>query len=66
MRENTERPITVEQGTNRLVGNDSDRAREAFHEGIDGEWGRSAGIPPWAGKAIERIAGELSSRVTRS
>ena len=65
MRENTERPITVEQGTSRLVGNDSERVRAAFHEVLAGKWKRSTGIPLWDGKAAERVAQELSSWLIR-
>jgi len=65
MRDNTERPITVELGTSRLVGNDSEKVRAAFHEALAGKWGRGAGISLWDGKAAERIARELSSWLTR-
>lgn len=65
MRENTERPITVELGTSRLVGNDSDKVRAAFHEALTGKWNLGAGIPLWDGKAAERIAREISSWLTR-
>ncbi len=60
MRENTERPITVEQGTSRLVGNDPTRIRMAFHEALHGTWKRGAGIPLWDGQAAVRVAKELS------
>lgn len=59
MRENTERPITVEQGTSRLVGNDTAKIAAAFHEAVSGAWKRGAGIPLWDGKAAVRIAREL-------
>lgn len=65
MRDNTERPITVEQGTSRLVGNDGDKVRAAFREALAGQWGRGAGIPLWDGKAAERIAQELSTWLRR-
>ena len=56
LRENTERPITCEQGTNQLVGSDPDRFRAAFHNIISGEL-RPATIPAlWDGKSAERIA----------
>jgi UDP-N-acetylglucosamine 2-epimerase (non-hydrolysing) len=56
LRENTERPITVEQGTNRLVGQDPEvLLAEAFRI-LDG--GAVAGRVPdlWDGRAAERIA----------
>ncbi len=56
IRENTERPVTVTEGTNRLVGTDPARiaaeARDALHHGV-----AKARIPElWDGKAAERIA----------
>lgn len=59
VRENTERPITVEFGTNRLVGRNLDRLRTSVEEVIS-HTGRSAKpIPLWDGQAAERIADVL-------
>jgi len=59
MRENTERPITVELGTNTLVGRDVDRLKREAAAMLDG--GRKHGsLPPlWDGQAGERIADAL-------
>jgi UDP-N-acetylglucosamine 2-epimerase (non-hydrolysing) len=60
LRDNTERPITITQGTNRLVGN----RKEALLSGV--EWalrqtGTRAPKPEkWDGKAAERIVGVLA------
>ncbi|MFF7297549.1 non-hydrolyzing UDP-N-acetylglucosamine 2-epimerase [Streptomyces sp. NPDC008265] len=58
LRENTERPITVEEGTNVLAGTDPDRIVDTVHRVLD--------HPPaprrpalWDGRAGERIAGVL-------
>jgi UDP-N-acetylglucosamine 2-epimerase (non-hydrolysing) len=55
LRENTERPITVEMGTNRIVGQDPERIVTTYREVME----RGAGdgrIPPlWDGRAAERI-----------
>jgi UDP-N-acetylglucosamine 2-epimerase (non-hydrolysing) len=55
LRDNTERPITVEVGTNRIVGQDPERIVAAYREVME----RGAGdgrIPPlWDGRAAERI-----------
>ena len=61
LRENTERPVTVELGTSRLVGNDPARIRAAFGEVLDGRWRKGQAIPLWDGKAGARIARELSA-----
>jgi len=55
MRENTERPITVEVGTNILVGNDTALIKQEAKKILDGK-GKKGDIPPlWDGKAAERI-----------
>jgi UDP-N-acetylglucosamine 2-epimerase (non-hydrolysing) len=56
MRENTERPVTITLGTNRLVGGDPARIVPAALEVLDGPV-KSSSIPPlWDGHAAERIA----------
>lgn len=65
LRENTERPITVTQGTNRLVGNDPGKilagAREILGNGYPA---RSYSIPElWDGMAASRIVGILTSKL---
>lgn len=61
LRDNTERPVTLELGTSRLVGNDSGRIRAAFVEAVRGAWPRGAPIPLWDGQAGSRVARELAS-----
>lgn len=61
VRDNTERPITVTVGTNRLVGRSPERLRSELHKVLSGE-GRLGHIPPlWDGKAAERIADIVSN-----
>ena len=55
LRENTERPITVEIGTNQVVGTDTDKIVQAYRQAIDGRYRQSAVPPLWDGKAAERI-----------
>lgn len=56
LRENTERPITVEMGTNILVGQDPVKL-EGILKGIKLDKMRSSRIPPlWDGNAGDRIA----------
>ncbi|HET89363.1 MAG TPA: hypothetical protein ENN99_01270 [Chloroflexi bacterium] len=61
LRENTERPVTVTQGTNRIVGHDPGRiVREALAV-LDGE-GQGGRTPElWHGRAAERIVAVLHS-----
>jgi UDP-N-acetylglucosamine 2-epimerase (non-hydrolysing) len=62
LRENTERPITVEQGSNILIGRDLDRLRTEAARILDGG-GRCGRSPPlWDGKASERIAAVIAER----
>ena len=59
LRENTERPITVDEGTNTLVARD----RDAILRGVDdvlATGGKRGRVPEgWDGKAAERIADDL-------
>jgi UDP-N-acetylglucosamine 2-epimerase (non-hydrolysing) len=65
LRENTERPITLELGTSRLVGNDPERIRRAFADALGGRWPKGEEIPFWDGRAAERIAEIIVSMVER-
>ena len=59
LRENTERPITVEQGTNILVGRSREAILEAIQEILKGE-GKRGHVPEyWDGHAAQRIADDL-------
>ncbi len=59
MRNNTERPVTVEVGTSEVVGNDPAKIIDAFERIVAGKWKRG-GIPEgWDGKAGERIVASL-------
>jgi UDP-N-acetylglucosamine 2-epimerase (non-hydrolysing) len=56
LRENTERPITTEVGSNRVVGTDPRKILAAFEDVLAGEF-RQVQVPPlWDGHAAERIA----------
>ncbi|WP_394788238.1 non-hydrolyzing UDP-N-acetylglucosamine 2-epimerase [Rhodoferax sp.] len=65
LRENTERPITIEQGTNTLVGTD----RQAIISGVDlilSGKGKHGKIPElWDGNAAERIANDLAQWIQK-
>jgi UDP-N-acetylglucosamine 2-epimerase (non-hydrolysing) len=60
LRENTERPITVEQGTNTLVGRDAQAILSGVDQILAGR-GKSGRVPEfWDGRAAERIAADLA------
>lgn len=64
LRENTERPITVEDGTNTIVGTDPALIRKAFDE-IMSTGGKAGRVPElWDGKAAERIVPILEKWIT--
>jgi UDP-N-acetylglucosamine 2-epimerase (non-hydrolysing) len=61
LRENTERPITIAEGTNTLVGPDPDAIRAAFRE-VMANGGKAGRIPEyWDGRAAMRIAHTLKA-----
>jgi UDP-N-acetylglucosamine 2-epimerase (non-hydrolysing) len=62
LRQNTERPVTVIQGTNVLVGSSQALLLQAVELILGGRW--KAGRTPrhWDGRAAERIVEVLESR----
>lgn len=59
LRPNTERPITIEQGTNTLVGTDRHAILRAVDEILAGR-GKRGRVPElWDGHAADRIASDL-------
>jgi UDP-N-acetylglucosamine 2-epimerase (non-hydrolysing) len=66
LRENTERPATVEEGSNQIVGVNPDRIREAAAS-ILSHPKRSTRRPPlWDGKAAERIVAVIRDSLNHS
>ena len=65
LRDNTERPITVEQGTNTLVGTDRDAMLAAVDAILNGR-GKRGRLPElWDGQAAPRIAADLAQWLRR-
>ncbi len=61
LRNNTERPVTVEQGTNTIVGQDREKIL-AVVDDVLGNGGKSGRIPElWDGRAAERIKQVLNA-----
>ena len=65
LRQNTERPITVTRGTNRIVGTEPAAIYESWRAVAEGKW--PAGELPelWDGKAAGRIVRVLLERAAR-
>lgn len=55
LRENTERPITAEIGSNQIVGTNPGRIIEAYRHAVNGEWHEPGTPPLWDGRAAQRI-----------
>ena len=59
LRENTERPVTAEIGSNQIVGTEPQKILAAYRNATGGNW-REPQIPPlWDGKAAERIVRKM-------
>ncbi len=66
LRLNTERPVTIEMGTNVLVGTDPEKIKRAAFAVLDGTSKPDAKIPPlWDGKTAGRICHELLEEFSR-
>lgn len=61
LRENTERPITVSQGTNQIVGTDPAKITAAALAALAETEKRTTRIPLWDGHTAERIVDALSA-----
>jgi len=62
MRDNTERPSTIELGTNKLVGRDQDAIVTAVGQILNGRWKKGRIPKLWDGHATERIIKVISNR----
>jgi UDP-N-acetylglucosamine 2-epimerase (non-hydrolysing) len=60
MRATTERPITVEMGSNVVVGDDTEKIRSYAMQALRGKWKMSSVPPLWDGRASERIVSIIS------
>jgi UDP-N-acetylglucosamine 2-epimerase (non-hydrolysing) len=61
MRSNTERPITVEQGTSTLIGNSPERLAQNLDDVLSNRYKQGSCPQLWDGKAAGRIARVLES-----
>jgi len=59
LRENTERPITTELGTNQIVGTNPKTIIQAYKSAVNGALHKPVIPPFWDGRAAERIVKTL-------
>lgn len=62
LRKNTERPITVEKGTNTIIGCDFLKARKYIEKIISNKYKQGQRIENWDGKTAERIVDILKNK----
>jgi UDP-N-acetylglucosamine 2-epimerase (non-hydrolysing) len=63
LRENTERPVTVEMGNNQIVGLDHGRIIASLCRILENTWPRRSIPPLWDGRAAERIVESLQANL---
>lgn len=61
LRDSTERPETVEIGTNELLGTNPDSLKPAFDTLFDGQWKKGMIPEKWDGQTGKRIVAELEN-----
>lgn len=66
LRQNTERPVTVSEGSNVLVGDDRDRLLAEIEKVISGTFKRGRIPELWDGHAAERIVNILAEELSRT
>lgn len=66
LRKNTERPVTVDEGTNRLIGNNPADIRDAAFHALENRWSSKRNQRPglWDGKASLRILDILEKELS--
>jgi UDP-N-acetylglucosamine 2-epimerase (non-hydrolysing) len=64
MRSNTERPITVDEGTSTLIGSSADLLRQSIEKVLAGSYEPGQRPVLWDGRAAERIAKLLATHRT--
>jgi len=63
VRDNTERPITVQIGTNEIVGTDMDKLIRYSKQIIKGDWKKGEIPKYWDGRTAERIVNVLDQKM---
>jgi len=63
LRKNTERPVTITDGTNTIVGDDTDKIIQEANKIINGKYKQGKTPKFWDGKAAQRIVKILKERL---
>ncbi len=66
LRKNTERPITVEKGTNTLISNDFNRLKIYLDQILSTSYKKGQDIEKWDGKTSERIVNIIKDKVLKN
>jgi UDP-N-acetylglucosamine 2-epimerase (non-hydrolysing) len=66
LRNNTERPVTIEEGTNTLLGNDILKLKEYLNEILSDTYKKGKEIEMWDGKASQRITNIIIDKVLKN
>ncbi|MFX0001909.1 MAG: non-hydrolyzing UDP-N-acetylglucosamine 2-epimerase [Candidatus Hodarchaeota archaeon] len=64
LRRNTERPITIEKGTNTLIGNDIDKLKLHLDMILSNSYKTTQSIENWDGKTAQRIVKIIKDKIT--
>ncbi len=66
LRANTERPVTVTNGTSTLIGSDSELLERELHNVMTDQYKKGECPALWDGKAAQRIAAVIADRISAS
>jgi len=66
LRNNTERPVTIEEGTNTLLGNDILKLKKHLDEILSDTYKKGKPIEMWDGKASQRITNIIIDKVLKN
>lgn len=63
LRDNTERPETIDLGTNELIGTNPDNLKPYLEKLFTGNWKQVQSITFWDGKTAERIVEIITDKI---
>ena len=63
LRDNTERPVTIEKGTNTLIGDNFDKLKIYLDQILSNSYKRGKDIEKWDGKTAQRIVNIIKDKI---